>query len=100
MLFIKKTALNLILALVFFRFFDIRKPYPINISQKLKGGFGIVIDDVIAGIYANFVLNITIILIKNIKVILLYIQKNKKTGEKKCLNKQQCYFQLSQSYIF
>ena len=40
-----------ILALVLFRFFDIVKPYPINLlDQKFKNGFGIVIDDVAAGI--------------------------------------------------
>jgi len=38
-----------ILALVLFRFFDIVKPYPINLlDQKFKNGFGIVIDDVAA----------------------------------------------------
>ena len=72
-LLIEKTSLNLILALFFFRIFDIFKPFPIKVSQKLKGGLGIVLDDVIAGIYANFFLNITIVVIKNIKIILLYI---------------------------
>lgn len=37
----------------FFRLFDIWKPYPIKKSQKLEGGLGIVIDDVLAGVYAN-----------------------------------------------
>ena len=40
-----------ILALVFFRFFDILKPFPISyFDQKYKNGFGIVFDDIIAGI--------------------------------------------------
>ncbi len=39
-----------------FRVFDILKPYPINISQRLKGGWGIVIDDVIAGMYSSIFL--------------------------------------------
>ena len=46
-----------ILALVFFRFFDIVKPYPINLlDQKFKNGFGIVIDDVAAGIITLVIL--------------------------------------------
>jgi phosphatidylglycerophosphatase A len=36
-----------------FRFFDILKPWPIrNIDRQLKGGLGIMLDDVLAGIYA------------------------------------------------
>ena len=38
---------------VLFRFFDIVKPWPVKLADsKLKGGFGIMIDDVLAGIYA------------------------------------------------
>lgn len=39
-----------------FRFFDILKPYPINISQQLPKGWGVVMDDLIAGIYSNIAL--------------------------------------------
>ena len=42
-----------ILALVFFRFFDILKPFPVSyFDKKYKNGFGIVFDDIIAGILA------------------------------------------------
>ncbi len=41
-----------------FRFFDIVKVWPANISQNLPRGWGIVIDDIIAGIYANIALRI------------------------------------------
>lgn len=38
---------------VLFRFFDIVKPWPVSLAdEKMKGGFGIMIDDVLAGIYA------------------------------------------------
>ncbi|MGL5604423.1 MAG: phosphatidylglycerophosphatase A, partial [Plesiomonas sp.] len=38
---------------VLFRFFDMLKPWPIRwFDQKVDGGFGIMIDDVIAGIIA------------------------------------------------
>ena len=41
------------LAFIFFRIFDIWKPYPINIVDKgMKNYFGVVLDDLIAGIYA------------------------------------------------
>ncbi len=42
---------------VLFRIFDIVKPYPANrINKDVHGGLGIVLDDVVAGIYANIVL--------------------------------------------
>lgn len=41
-----------IIAFALFRFFDIVKPYPINSLQKLPLGWGIMLDDVGAGIYA------------------------------------------------
>ncbi len=40
-------------AFFIFRFMDIVKPFPANSLQKLKGGAGIMIDDFIAGVYAN-----------------------------------------------
>jgi phosphatidylglycerophosphatase A len=36
-----------------FRFFDILKPFPVNIlDKKIKGGLGIMVDDIAAGLYA------------------------------------------------
>lgn len=47
------TWTSLILGFVLFRFFDIVKPWPISwLDKKVSGGFGIMIDDVIAGIAA------------------------------------------------
>lgn len=43
-----------ILLFLLFRFFDIIKPYPIKAAEKISGGFGIMIDDVIAACYAIF----------------------------------------------
>ena len=41
------------LVLIFFRIFDILKPYPISyLDEKFKNGFGIVLDDLVAGIFA------------------------------------------------
>jgi len=43
----------IVLGFVLFRFFDILKPWPINLADKaIHGGLGIMIDDVIAGIFA------------------------------------------------
>lgn len=41
----------LVAALILFRFFDILKPLGINFLQSIKGGVGIMIDDILAGIY-------------------------------------------------
>jgi phosphatidylglycerophosphatase A len=41
---------------ILFRLFDILKPYPIRKAEQLPGGFGIVIDDVLAGVASNVVL--------------------------------------------
>ena len=53
-----KTASVYVAAFVFFRIFDIAKPYPIRLSEKLSGGWGVMTDDVIAGLYANIGLQI------------------------------------------
>jgi len=47
-----------------FRLFDIFKPYPIDSLQKLRGGFGICADDILAGIYAGIVLLVGFLMIK------------------------------------
>jgi len=47
------TPLVLIGSFALFRVFDIAKPFPVRQFEKLPGGWGIVMDDVIAGVYAN-----------------------------------------------
>ena len=52
MLLLDPTVKNLLLGFVAFRIFDIWKPWPVNaLQEKLKGGIGIVMDDVAAGVY-------------------------------------------------
>jgi phosphatidylglycerophosphatase A len=46
----------LLFAFIFFRFFDIKKPLFIHPLQSLKGGWGIMLDDCLAGLYTNLVL--------------------------------------------
>lgn len=58
LLFLPPTLFYLAGGFLLFRLFDIVKPFPINRSQKLKEGWGIMIDDMLAGIYANLLLQI------------------------------------------
>jgi len=47
----------LVIGFILFRFFDIVKPWPIRIvDRKVSGGFGIMFDDVLAGVYAGAIL--------------------------------------------
>jgi phosphatidylglycerophosphatase A len=58
MLWLPKTALFIVLGFFLFRFFDIVKPPPIRILERVKGGYGVVLDDVLAGVYSNIILQI------------------------------------------
>jgi phosphatidylglycerophosphatase A len=49
-------VLNLCAGFVLFRIFDIWKPFPIRNLQGLPGGWGVVADDVAAGIYAGAIM--------------------------------------------
>jgi len=42
-----------VVALVFFRFFDILKPPPVNLLERLPGAWGVLADDLAAGVLAN-----------------------------------------------
>jgi phosphatidylglycerophosphatase A len=50
----------LLLGFVFFRFFDIVKPWPISwLDRQVGGGFGIMVDDILAGFFALAALQLT-----------------------------------------
>ena len=50
------------LSFIGFRFFDILKPYPINyVDKNIKNGFGVILDDLIAGFFTLIILYICII---------------------------------------
>ncbi len=53
LLFIEKKLGTVLTAFLIFRLMDVVKPPPARTFDRLKGGFGIMMDDVIAGIYAN-----------------------------------------------
>ena len=51
-LLLPRTLGVLVCAFLLFRLFDIWKPFPAREAQALRGGFGVVVDDLIAGVYA------------------------------------------------
>jgi len=58
MLWVPKTTRFILIGFFLFRFFDILKPFPIRrLEKKFKGGFGVVLDDVMAGVYGNIILH-------------------------------------------
>ncbi len=47
-----------------FRLFDIRKPFPIGyVDRTVKGGFGVMLDDLLAAVYAAIVLMIIVFVV-------------------------------------
>jgi phosphatidylglycerophosphatase A len=50
------TWLTLAVGFCLFRFFDILKPWPVRALERVPGGDGILLDDVMAGVYAFLVL--------------------------------------------
>lgn len=58
LLFVPKSLLLGLVAFALFRLFDIWKPYPIKLLDKYPKGWGIMLDDVLAGVYALLVLSV------------------------------------------
>jgi phosphatidylglycerophosphatase A len=56
MLWIPNTGFYILMGFFLFRVFDIVKPPPIRRMERFRGGLGIVLDDVVAGIYSNIIL--------------------------------------------
>ena len=64
MVAVPRTILFIVLGFILFRFFDILKPWPIRIiDQNVHGGFGIMVDDVVAAVFAAIVLQIIVLVI-------------------------------------
>ena len=62
LVFVSKDIMSFAGAFLLFRLFDIIKPPPVRSMEKLKGGWGVTLDDVIAGIYANLALQLILYL--------------------------------------
>jgi phosphatidylglycerophosphatase A len=58
LLWIPVTPFNVLIALLLFRFFDIVKPLYIKRLENWPGGWGVMFDDILAGVYANIVLQV------------------------------------------
>ncbi|MBD3273390.1 phosphatidylglycerophosphatase A [Candidatus Dependentiae bacterium] len=60
LLLVPKSIITFLIAFLLFRFFDIVKPYPINKFEKLPGGWGIMLDDILAGLFSFLFVHIFI----------------------------------------
>ena len=59
----REAALFYLYIFILFRFFDIKKPFPINFFDKqFKNSFGVIIDDVVAGLYVVLTLIIFMVI--------------------------------------
>ena len=57
MFLVPPTVLHVFIGFILFRFFDITKCFPAcYFERRLPGGYGVVADDVMAGIYSNIIL--------------------------------------------
>ncbi|QES87458.1 phosphatidylglycerophosphatase A family protein [Rhizosphaericola mali] len=56
LLFVPICWLYILIGLILFRFFDITKPLYIRKMEQFRGGYGVMADDILAGIYSSLVL--------------------------------------------
>lgn len=59
-LFVPVTIPYILIGFILFRFFDILKPLLIRRLEALPGGWGVMADDVLAGVYANILLQVIV----------------------------------------
>jgi phosphatidylglycerophosphatase A len=64
LLFLPKRIIVSVIAFIVWRVFDIVKPFPARNLEKLEGGLGIMIDDVVAGFYSLIVLQVLLYIFK------------------------------------
>jgi phosphatidylglycerophosphatase A len=64
MAFVTPGVITIGIGFILFRLFDITKPFPAGyIDKKVPGGWGVMLDDIAAGVYANVALRIVIAII-------------------------------------
>lgn len=61
LLFIPVSVKYIVIGFLLFRFFDIAKPLFIRRLESLNGGWGVMADDVLAGIYSNLILQLLVL---------------------------------------
>lgn len=69
LILIPKNIWYITIAFVIWRMLDILKPYPANKIERIKGGVGIMMDDVIAGFYSLIFIHIIILIINNFNIL-------------------------------
>jgi phosphatidylglycerophosphatase A len=57
-LFLPKRLILAVMAFLLFRMLDIFKPFPANYFDRRNGGFSIMMDDVVCGVYTNIILQL------------------------------------------
>ncbi len=65
-LFSMKSMAAYIAGFFIFRFFDILKPPPVKQADRIKGGFGIMIDDILAGLYSLLTIHLLIFIYRSL----------------------------------
>jgi phosphatidylglycerophosphatase A len=66
LLFLPPTLSSLVVSFLLFRLFDILKPLPLRwIERTIPGGYGVMADDLVAGVYTNIVMHAWILLTGN-----------------------------------
>lgn len=66
LLFIPKKIWILLTAFIIWRLLDIFKPFPARKLESIKGGWGVILDDVVSGIYTFIIIQVTIHLINRL----------------------------------
>lgn len=64
MFLVPTTLVNMIAVFFIFRIFDVIKPGPIRKMEKLEGGMGVMLDDILSGICTCIVMHIALFIIK------------------------------------
>lgn len=65
LLFIPKTLVYVLISFILWRALDILKPFPANMIEKIKGGLGIMLDDVVSALYTLLIVYLLI----NLKIL-------------------------------
>jgi len=68
LLFLPRQLLFVFTAFLLFRIFDIVKPQPARYVERFKNGWGIMLDDVVAGLYSNIAVRILILIFPSISL--------------------------------
>lgn len=68
LLFLPKSFIISGIAFLVWRAFDIFKPFPANRMEDLKGGLGIMLDDVVSALYSMVIMNLLVIGLEYLKI--------------------------------